>query len=170
MPNSNINPHTFIAEGVQLNGDITVREHSSIWFNAVLDANAGAIIIGQVSNVQDNSTIRTADNTPCTIGDYVTIGHNCRLISCTIEEHCLIGMGSTIKFGAHIGQCSIIGAGAVVEENTIVPPHSLVVGRPARVVRSIPDSKYDLHKQAVKYARVWNKEYRKGKQKSQISL
>jgi len=150
---------SFIADGAKVIGKVTMKEYSSIWFNSVVRGDVNSIEIGCYSNIQDNSVIHVDDTHTTRIGDFVTIGHNCVLHGCTIEEHCLIGMGAVILSGAMIGKGSIVAAGAVVRENEIVPPHSLVVGVPGKVVRSIPDEMAQMHAQAVKYKCLWTKRY-----------
>jgi carbonic anhydrase/acetyltransferase-like protein (isoleucine patch superfamily) len=149
----------FIAEGARVIGKVTLQEFSSVWFNTVVRGDVNRIEIGRYSNVQDNSVVHVADNYPAIIGDFVTVGHNCVIHAATVEEHCLIGMGAVILSGAVIGKGSIVAAGAVVRENEIIPPHSLVVGLPAKVIRAIPDEWPRIHAQAVKYKTLWTKRY-----------
>ena len=154
-----INAKTFIAEGSVVIGRVILKEYSSIWFNATLRGDVDTIEIGRYSNIQDNSIVHLDAGFPCKIGDFVTVGHNSVIHGCTIEDHCLIGMGAVIMNGAVIGQGSIVAAGALVKENMIVPPHSLVVGLPAKVVRTIPEKLAGIHAQAVKYKTVWTEMY-----------
>lgn len=154
-----VHAKTFIAEGARVIGKVTMKEFSSVWFNSVVRGDVNRIEIGKYSNIQDNSVVHVADEYPAIIGDFVTVGHNCVLHACTIEEHCLIGMGAVILNGAVIGKGSIIAAGAVVRERQIVPPHSLVVGLPAKVIKSIPEEWDKIHAQAVKYKTLWTKRY-----------
>lgn len=150
---------SFIAEGAKVIGNVTMKEFSSIWFNSTVRGDVDKIEIGRYTNIQDNSIIHLDPGFPCSIGDYVTVGHNCIVHGCTIEDHCLIGMGAVIMNGAHIGRGSIIGAGAVVKENMQVPPHSLVVGIPAKVVRQVPESFDSIHAQSLKYKTLWTERY-----------
>ncbi len=154
-----IDSRAFVAEGARVIGKVTLQEFSSVWFNTVVRGDVNRIEIGLYSNVQDNSVVHVADNFPAIIGDFVTIGHNCVIHAATVEEHCLIGMGAVILTGAVIGKGSIVAAGAVVRENQIIPPHSLVVGLPAKVIKSIPDEWPRIHAQAVKYKTLWTKRY-----------
>ncbi|MDF2569402.1 MAG: yrdA [Sporomusa sp.] len=150
---------TFIADGAKVIGAVTMKEFSSLWFNVVARGDVNRIEIGRYSNVQDNSVVHVADAHPTIIGDYVTVGHNAIIHGCTIEEHCLIGMGAVVLNGAVVGKGSIIAAGAVVKENQIIPPHSLVVGVPAKIVKSVPDEWDSIHAQAVKYKTLWSERY-----------
>lgn len=152
-------PKTFVADGARVIGKVTMKEFSSIWFNSVARGDVNRIEIGRYSNVQDNSVLHVADDCPTIIGDFVTIGHNCVIHGATVEDHCLIGMGAVILNNAVIGSGSIVAAGALVREGQIIPPHSLVVGLPAKVVKQIPDEIDSIHAQAVKYKSLWTERY-----------
>jgi len=155
-----IDPKTYLADGAKVIGQVRLGEYSSIWYNAVVRGDVNRIEIGRYSNIQDNSVVHVTDFHPAIIGDFVTVGHNCVIHGCTIEEHCLIGMGALVLHGAVIGKGSVIAAGAVVLEKQIIPPYSLVVGVPAKVLRSVPDDEWDrIHAQAVKYKTLWTKRY-----------
>lgn len=130
----------YIAESADLIGDVTVGEHSSVWFQAVLRGDVNYIRLGARSNVQDGAVLHgMKDLYPVILGDEVTVGHNATLHGCTIENLCLIGMGSVILNNARIGSGSIIAAGSVVAEDTVVPPRSLFMGTPARFRRHLTD-------------------------------
>ena len=150
---------TFIADGARVIGKVTMKEFSSIWFNCVARGDVNRIEIGCYTNIQDNSVLHVADNCPTVIGDFVTVGHNCVIHGATIEDHCLIGMGAVILNHAVVGQGSIVAAGAVVKEGQIIPPHSLVVGVPGKIIRQIPDEWDRIHAQAVKYKTLWTERY-----------
>lgn len=154
-----VDEKAYIAEGARVIGKVTLKEFSSIWFNTVARGDVNRIEVGRYSNVQDNSVLHVADRNPTIIGDYVTVGHNCVVHGAVIEEHCLIGMGAVILTGAVIGKGSIVAAGALIRENQVIPPHSLVVGLPAKVIRAIPDEWARIHAQAVKYKTLWTKRY-----------
>ena len=157
--NPEVDKHAFIAEGARVIGSVTLKEFSSVWFNAVLRGDINRIEVGRYSNIQDNSVLHVADDYPTIIGDFVTVGHNCVIHAATVEEHCLIGMGAVILNGAVIGKGSIVAAGAVVREKQVIPPYSLVVGLPAKVAKPIPDEWPQIHAQAVKYKTLWTKRY-----------
>ncbi len=150
---------TFIADGARVIGDVTMKEYSSIWFNTVVRGDVNRIEIGRYSNVQDNSVVHVADAYPTLLGDYVTVGHNVILHGCTIEDHCLIGMGAIVLSGAVIGKGSIVAAGALVKEGQVIPPHSLVVGLPGKIAKSVPEKYDSIHAQAVKYKTLWTERY-----------
>ncbi|MFN2341057.1 MAG: gamma carbonic anhydrase family protein [Halanaerobium sp.] len=145
--------HTFIAPGSRVIGDVEMSENSSIWYNTVVRADLAKIKIGSYSNIQENSTVHVDHNQEVKIGDYVTIGHNAVIHSCKIGNKSLIGMNATILNGARIGEGSIVGAGAVVPEKAEIPPGSLVLGVPAKIVRSITKEKIiELKQHAIHYA------------------
>lgn len=126
----------FIEDSAQVIGDVEIGAFSSIWFNAVVRGDVHYIRIGSRTNVQDNCTLHvTKDTYPLIIGNDITIGHNVVLHGCTVKDRCLIGMGAVILDNAEVGEDSIVGAGALVTEGMKVPPGSLVLGMPAKVVR-----------------------------------
>lgn len=134
-----INELAYIAENASLIGDIKINENSSIWYNAVLRADLSYIEIGKNSNVQDNVCIHVDTNSPCIIGDNVSIGHNAVIHGATIENNCLIGMGAIILNGAKIMEGSIVGAGSLITENMVVTKKSLAVGSPAKIITELYD-------------------------------
>ncbi|HEX7790198.1 MAG TPA: gamma carbonic anhydrase family protein [Afipia sp.] len=127
----------FIAETATVIGNVCLRSGASIWFGSVLRGDNELIEIGEGSNVQDNCTFHTDPGFPLTIGKNCTIGHNVILHGCTIEDGALIGMGSIVMNGARIGKGCIVGAGAVITEGKTFEENSLVVGAPARVIRTL---------------------------------
>lgn len=149
---------TFVADGVQLIGDVTMKEFSSLWYNTVVRGDVNRIEIGRYTNIQDNSVVHVADDHATIVGDFVTVGHRVILHGCTVEDHCLIGMGAVVLNGAVVGKGSIVAAGAVVLENQIIPPNSLVVGMPAKVIKTI-NSLDNIHSQALKYKTLWTERY-----------
>jgi gamma-carbonic anhydrase len=145
----------YISPGAVVIGDVTLGDHASIWFNAVLRGDINRIEVGRCSNVQDNSVLHLADDYPCILGSYVTVGHAAVVHACTIKDEVLVGMGATILDGAVIGEQSIIGARALVTQGTEIPPGSLVLGSPAKVVRALtPNERAGLKGMAEKYVRV----------------
>jgi carbonic anhydrase/acetyltransferase-like protein (isoleucine patch superfamily) len=118
-------------------GDVVIGEQSSVWPAAVLRGDDAPIRIGAQTSIQDGSVVHTTtDLSEVKIGDRVTVGHGVILHGCTVEDDCLIGMGATILDNAVIGKGSIVGACALVTMNTKIPPGSLVLGMPAKVVRA----------------------------------
>ena len=110
---------------------------SSVWYAAVLRGDMAPITIGAQTNLQDGTIVHVDAGVPCSVGDRVGVGHRAILHGCTIEDDCLIGMGSIVLNGAVVGRGSVVAAGAVVKEGFLVPPGSLVVGMPACVVRPV---------------------------------
>ena len=127
----------YIATGAMVLGDVTLGEYSSVWYNAVLRGDINRIVVGHHSNIQDNAVLHLADDFPCRIGNYVTVGHSAVIHACTVEDEVLVGMGAVILDGAVIGKQSIIGAKALVTQGTRIPPGSMVLGAPAKVVRAL---------------------------------
>ncbi len=147
-----VGPDVYIAKTAVVLGDVTLGAFSSIWYNAVLRGDINRIVVGEYSNIQDNAVVHLADEYPCLIGRYVTVGHSAIVHACTVEDECLIGMGATILDGAVIGAQSIVGANALVTQGTVIPPGSMVLGSPAKVVRTITQADRDqLKKWAEKY-------------------
>jgi len=149
-----IHPSAFIAQSADLIGRVTIGEESSIWYNSTLRGDINEIIIGPRSNVQDNAVIHLADDYGCYVGELVTVGHSAILHACTVKDETLIGMGAIVLDGAVIGERCIIGAGALVTGGTIIPPGSLVLGSPAKIIKSIPlDEQSKIKDWALKYVR-----------------
>jgi carbonic anhydrase/acetyltransferase-like protein (isoleucine patch superfamily) len=135
-----IAPSAYVAESADVIGDVEIGENSSIWFAAVLRGDIEPIRIGSSSNIQDGSVVHTMIGSPVVVGDWVTVGHRAVLHGCTIENHCLIGMGAILLNDVRVGEGSIIAAGALVPEKTVVPPRSLFLGVPARFKRELTES------------------------------
>lgn len=132
-----IHPTAFIAPGAVVLGDVTLGARASVWYAAVVRGDVNSIVIGEATNVQDGSVVHVDDDWPTRIGARVGVGHRAIVHGCTVEDDCLIGMGSVLLNGVRIGAGSVVAAGAVVPEDTTVPPGSLVVGVPARVTRPV---------------------------------
>lgn len=153
----------FVAPGALLIGDVTAGEGSSFWYNVTVRADLNRVTIGRFSNIQDGTVIHEdsgrgtglEDGLPTVIGDYVTVGHNAILHACRVEDYCLIGMGATVMDGAVVGKGAIVGAGALVTKGKIIPPFSLVLGSPAKVVRTFsPATQADRLEHAMMYAEL----------------
>jgi gamma-carbonic anhydrase len=136
-------------------GDVSLGSQSSVFYGAVLRGDIARIVVGEGSNIQDNAVVHLADDLDAIIGAWCTIGHAAIVHACTIEDECLIGMGATVLDGARIGRRSIVGAGAVVTQRMIVPPGSMVLGTPAKVVRTLSETEQGaLRGWAEKYVAV----------------
>ena len=130
----------FAAENVTLTGDVTLAEDVGIWFGCVIRGDDAPLSIGRRSNIQDLTMVHADTGVSNSIGEEVTVGHRCVLHGAIVEDRCLIGMGAVLLGGSKIGSESIVAAGAVVKEGAEIPPRSLVVGVPARVVREVTDA------------------------------
>ena len=145
----------YLAKTAVVLGDVTLGDYASVWFGAVLRGDINRIVVGANSNIQDNAVVHLADDFPCLIGEWVTVGHSAIVHACTIGDECLIGMGATILDGAEIGAQSLVGANALVTGGTKVPPGSLVLGSPAKVVRPLTEAEQQgLKPWAEKYIAV----------------
>lgn len=118
-------------------GDVTLGPRASVWYGCVLRGDMAPIVVGEATNVQDGTIVHVDEGKPALIGARVGIGHRAVIHGCTVEDECLIGMGSLLLSGVWIGTGSVIAAGAVVPEGMQVAPGSLVMGVPAHVVRSV---------------------------------
>lgn len=127
------------APSADLIGDVRLGPRASVWFGAVIRADNTPIILGEETNFQDGAIGHSDPGAPLTIGARVTIGHQAILHGCSVEDEALIGMGARILNGAVIGSQCIVGAGALVTEGKIFEPRSLIVGSPARAVRSLTE-------------------------------
>lgn len=132
-----IHPSAWVAPGATVVGDVTLAEEVSVWFSAVLRGDINRIVVGPRSNIQDGAVTHLSDDFPCLIGELVTVGHGAIVHACTVDDEVLVGMGAIILDGAEIGARSIIGANSLITTNTKIPPGSLVVGSPAKVVRQL---------------------------------
>ncbi|CAN7389470.1 gamma carbonic anhydrase family protein [Peribacillus frigoritolerans] len=139
-----IDDTVFVAPGAHLIGDISIGKDSTIWFNAVLRGDEDSITIGEKCSIQDNSTIHLFEGCPVIIEDEVTVGHNVILHGCKIGKRSIIGMGSTILDNVEIGEECIVGANTLISSGKIIPPRSLVIGSPGKVVRRLNDKDLEL--------------------------
>jgi len=129
----------WVAPNAAIIGDVTLKKNASVWFGAILRGDNDPIILGENSNIQDNSVCHTDDGMPLIIGDNVTVGHKVILHSCTVGNNSLIGMGSTVLNKANIGNNCLVGANSLVTEGKEFPDNSLIVGSPAKVKRELTD-------------------------------
>ena len=142
----------YIAKSAAVLGDVRIGDHSSVWYNATVRGDINYIEIGHHSNVQDNAVLHLADDFPCIIGSYVTVGHSAIVHACTVGNEVLIGMGATILDGAVVEDQCLIGANALVTPGTKIPAGSMVMGSPGKVVRALtPEERARLKYWADKY-------------------
>jgi carbonic anhydrase/acetyltransferase-like protein (isoleucine patch superfamily) len=120
-------------------GDVTLGARASVWYQAVLRGDMAPIVVGEDTNLQDATIVHVDEGKPARIGARVGVGHRVILHACTVEDECLIGMGSVLLNDVRVGRGSVIAAGAVVPEGMQIPPGSLVMGVPARVARPVDD-------------------------------
>jgi len=150
----------FVAPSASILGNVHLGPSSSVWYNSVVRADVNYIHIGAYTNIQDGTVVREATgplsldhNGSTIIGDYTTVGHNCILEACTIEEDCLIGMNSILEAGSYVEAYSIVGSNSVLPSGTRVKSGQLWAGSPAKYVRDLTDSeKYDIHNQSIQYS------------------
>ena len=144
-----------VAAGAAVVGDVRLGDDVSIWYGAVLRGDLAPVTVGARTNIQDGTVVHVADDGPCEIGADTVVGHRAMLHACRIEDACLIGMQATILDGAVIGAGSVVGAGALVTQRTVIPPRSLVLGAPAKVVRPLDAENETFHRAlAAKYVRL----------------
>jgi len=144
----------FVAASADVIGRVTLGEESSVWYQATLRGDINEITIGPRSNVQDNAVIHLADDYGCHVGELVTVGHSAILHACTVESEVLVGMGACVLDGAVVGARSIIGANALVTGGTVIPEGSLVLGSPAKVVKTLDlKAQGEIKNWAEKYVR-----------------
>jgi len=134
----------YVAETAVLIGRVRLKAEASVWFGAVLRGDNEWIELGERSQIQDNATLHTDPGFPLAIGSNCVIGHNVVLHGCTVGDESLIGMGAIMLNGAKVGRNCLVGAGAVVTEGKTFPDNSLIVGAPARVIRTLDQKASDL--------------------------
>ncbi len=150
-----INKSVVVLKGTVIDGNVNIDEKSSVWFNAVLRGDIEPLNIGKFSNIQDNCVLHSSKGYPLIIGDHVSVGHAAILHGCTVGDNCLIGMNATVLNGAAIKKNSIVGAGAVVTEGREFPEKSLILGVPAKSVRTLQNEEVkNIKDNAINYARM----------------
>jgi carbonic anhydrase/acetyltransferase-like protein (isoleucine patch superfamily) len=160
-----IHPTAFVHPQAVVIGNVTLGARVSVWPTAVLRGDSDTIVVGDDSNVQDGTIIHADNNIPTTIGKRVGIGHRAIVHGSTIEDDCLIAMGAILLNGCHVGTGSIIGAGAVCTEGMKIPPNSLALGVPARVIRETTAEERERIQNTVKSYLELQENHREGKYK-----
>lgn len=148
----------WVADNAVVLGNVEIGENASVWFGTTIRGDNEAIRIGARSNVQDGCVLHTDPGFPMSIGDDCTIGHMVMLHGCTIGRGSLIGIGSVILNGANIGENCLIGANTLIAEGKVIPPRSMVLGSPGRIVRELSDA--DIAKftgAAARYVENWKR-------------
>lgn len=138
--------NVFVAPTATLIGNVTIMDESSVWFGAVLRADSDHITIGKRTNIQDNAVIHVDPGDPVTIGDDCIIGHLALIHGARISNNVLVGMHATVLNNVEIGEFCIIGANSLVTANTKIPPYSLVMGSPAKVVKQLTEKQIEVVK------------------------
>lgn len=134
-PELRLDSSVFVAPGTWIVGDVRLGPQVNVWFGSVLRGDLNFVQVGEGSNIQDQCTLHVTRESPCSVGAWVTVGHQAILHGCTVEDRCLVGMGAIVLNEAIVGEGSVIGAGCVVPEGMTIPPGSLVLGVPGKVVR-----------------------------------
>ena len=153
-----IDETAFVAASADLIGRVRIGPEASVWYKTTLRGEIHEIEVGPRSNVQDNAVLHVESNRGCYLGELVTIGHGAIVHACTVSDEVLVGMGATVLDGAVIGERSIIGANALVTMNMDIPPGSLVLGSPGKVVRQ-------LSREEQKEVKVWAQKYVENRRK-----
>lgn len=139
----------FIAENATVIGQVKINDNANIWYGTVIRSDMSYTTIGANTNIQDNTSVHNDFDTPTEIGDNVTIGHNCVIHGCKINNNVLIGMGSVILNNAEIGENTIIGAGSLVTQGKKIPGGVLCIGSPAKVIRELTEEEIESIKSSV---------------------
>jgi gamma-carbonic anhydrase len=139
-----IGEHVWVDPDVVILGDVTVGRRSTLWPGAVLRGDQGAVVIGEETSIQDGVIAHATLGLSTTeIGSRCTVGHRAVLHGCVVEDDCLIGIGAVLLDGCRIGRFSVIAAGALIPPGKVIPPRSMVVGVPGRIVRTLSDGDID---------------------------
>ena len=147
-----VHPDAYVADSAQVIGEVSLAEDSSVWYGSVVRGDSDRISIGAGSNIQDASVLHADRGFPLTIGERVTVGHQVMLHGCTIGDESLIGIGAVVLNGARIGRHCLVGAGSLVTEGKEFPDGSMILGSPAKVVRSLtPEQIEGLRRSAEHY-------------------
>tara|TARA_R100000027_G_scaffold53825_2_gene42783 strand:- start:5875 stop:6405 length:531 start_codon:yes stop_codon:yes gene_type:complete len=145
----------WVAGTASIYGDVVLGERCSVWPSAVIRGDINSIRIGDETNIQDGAIVHLSDDFGVVLGKRVTIGHGAIIHACEIGDNCLIGMNATVLDGAKVGDGCIIGANALVTQGMVVPPNSMVLGTPGKIVKSLPPENQEyLSKWALKYVDV----------------
>jgi carbonic anhydrase/acetyltransferase-like protein (isoleucine patch superfamily) len=155
MDAGTVGADVFLAPNATVLGDVTLGDRVGIWFGAVVRADKDRIAIGADSNVQDNCVVHCSAGRPVTLGREVSVGHGAILHGCTVGDRVLVGMGAVVLNGAVIGEGSLIGAGALVTEGAQIPPNSVVLGVPGKVVKlTTEEQRAKIRRNAATYVEL----------------
>lgn len=155
-----IDDAAYLTESATVIGDVTIKANASVWYGVTIRGDTEAIVIGENSNIQEGTVLHTDKGYPLTVGDNVTVGHQAMLHGCTIGDGSLIGIQAVVLNGARIGRHCLVGAGALVTEGKEFPDNSLIIGSPAKAVRTLTEEQLaglkksaDLYVQRAKHYR-----------------
>ena len=155
-----LDPTVYLAAGAQLIGDVRIGRDSGIWYNAVLRGDLAPIRIGAGSNIQDGAVGHVNANQPLLVGDGVSVGHGAIIHGCSIGSGSLVGMGAIILNGAELGEWVMVGAGSLITENKKLPPYTLCLGSPAKVVRELTEADLERMRRTTESYVAKAKEFR----------
>lgn len=153
-------PTAWIAPGAIVLGDVRLGKNTSVWFQCLLRGDCDKIVIGDDCNLQDGSIIHNMQGYPVVLGERVSFGHGVLAHGCTIEDDVLVGIRATILNGVQIGHHSLIAAGSLIPENKIIPPYSLVMGSPAKVVSQVNDKHLELIRLTAEHYVDYSRQYK----------
>jgi carbonic anhydrase/acetyltransferase-like protein (isoleucine patch superfamily) len=145
-----IGKNVFIAPTAAVIGDVEIGDNASVWYSTVLRGDMAPVTVGKNTNIQDNCTVHTDTDKPAVIGDNVTVGHNAVVHGCTVENNCLIGIGSVVLNDAYIKTGSVVASGSVVKEGQQVGPYHLVAGAPASLKKELSEASAEVFGKPVK--------------------
>ncbi|HIC88371.1 MAG TPA: gamma carbonic anhydrase family protein [Anaerolineae bacterium] len=146
-----IHPSVFVADTARIFGDVTIGADSGVWYGAVIRGDVESITIGMRTSIQDGSVIHADVGYPTVIGDEVTVGHGAIVHGATVEDGALIGIGAIVLNGARVGAGALVAAGALILEGSVIPPRTLAVGVPAKVVRELTDEQLARMREGVQH-------------------
>jgi carbonic anhydrase/acetyltransferase-like protein (isoleucine patch superfamily) len=155
-----IHETAFLTDSVTVIGEVTIKANANIWYGVVIRGDTEPIVVGQNTNVQEGTVLHTDHGCPLTIGDNVTVGHQAMLHGCTIGDGSLVGIQAVVLNGAKIGRNCLIGAGALVTEGKEFPDNSLIIGSPARAIRTLTEAELDGLKQSAEMYLARAQQYR----------
>lgn len=148
----------WIAPNAAVMGNVELKSEASVWFGAVLRGDNDPIVVGERSNIQDGSVLHTDHGVPLTIGRGVTVGHMVMLHGCTVGDNSLIGIGSVVLNGAKIGANCLVGARSLITEGKEFPDNSMILGAPAKVVRTLAPGQIEMLKASAEvYVQNWRR-------------
>lgn len=152
-----IDETAFIADSVDVVGQVTIGKNANIWYGTVLRGDDNYITVDENTNIQDGSVVHISEKFPTIIGKNVTVGHKSIIHGCEIGDNTLIGMGSIVLDGAKVGEFTLLGAGSLVPPGKEIPSGVLAMGSPAKVIRELSDEeKENLTNSALKYVKLAN--------------